>query len=745
MSSPPAPPAAVAPPAPPAFRPLPGDVWGGLAAMLVALPSSVAFGVLVYSEMGPAHAGEGALAGILGAAALGIVAPLVGRNGGFITAPCAPAAAVLSAMVAGFVAGGGVEPPRIVALLALTALLAALLQIGFGALRAGRLIKFIPYQVVSGYLSGVALVIATGQLPKFLGLPKDVALLHGLADPSQLNRTSIAVGLAAIAAMIVAPRLTRRVPPAIAGVAAGVAAYFLLAQFDARLLALHGNALVIGPIEAEGSLLDAAAARAASLVRLRFDDVALVFGSALTLAVLLSIDTLKTGVVLDAVTHRRSNSNRELFAQGAANLAALFAGGMPGSGTMGATLVNVSSGGRTPWSGALEGAFSLAAFLLLGAVIAWVPVGALAGLLLMVAWNMFDRGMFRLAARRATRIDFLIIATVAIVAQFGLILASMVGVGLAILLFIRDQILASVIAGVVHLDRTHSKRKRLLAERELLAEHGRKAAVVQLQGNLFFGTTDQLFSELEPELGTLRYLLIDLRRVHSMDYTAGHLLEQMRARLQEGGGELLFSGMPSHLPTRQDIEHYMAELGLVQKDGIRVFDTRDGAIEWMEDRLLEAAGWTPPAEEKVLELGAIELFSDLDAASLGDLATAVQAKAVAPGERICAAGDAGDELYLIRRGRVRVLLPLEGGKYHHLVTLCQGDYFGEMAFIDRETRSADAVAVTETDLFTLSRGRFDALARSNPDLAGRVFEALAYAVSRRLRSADAELQALEAR
>ena len=374
-----------------------------------------------------------------------------------------------------------------------------------------------------------------------------------------------------------------------------------------------------------------------------------------------------------------------------------------------------------------------------------MPIGALAGLLLMVAWRMFDRGIFRLAARRGTRVDFLVIAIVVVVAQFGLILASAVGVGLSILLFIRDQIRGSVIAGVVHLDGTHSKRKRLLAETEILAAHGKLAAVVQLQGNLFFGTTDQLFSELEHDLGTLRYLLIDLRRVHSMDYTAGHLLEQMRARLRERDGELLFSGMPSHLPSRQDIQGYMAELGLVQRDGIRVFETRDGAIEWMEDRILEAEGWVPPSEEQVLELRAIELFNDLDPASIGDLATVVQPLAVPAGGRICSSGDTGDELFLIRRGRVQVLLPLEGGKHHHLATLCQGDYFGEMAFLDREPRSADVVAATPAELYILSRERFDALARHNPALGARVFEELAYAISKRLRSADIELQALEAR
>jgi SulP family sulfate permease len=722
-----------------------GEFWGGLAAMLVALPSAIAFGVLVYSPLGPAHSGDGALAGVVGAAVLGIVAPLLGRNGGFITAPCAPAAAVLSAMMAGFVAEGSLPLERLPGLLALTALIAALLQVGLGLLRAGKLIKFIPYQVVTGYLSGVALVIAVGQLPRLLGLPKDLPLAQGLLQPSAWSWTGIVVGLATIAAMAVSPRLTKKVPAAIIGVAAGIAAYGALALFQPGLRELAGNNLVIGAFDTSGSLLEAGAARAASLLSVRAADLALIFGPAVTLAVLLSIDTLKTGVVLDALTRRRHDSNRELLAQGGANFASFLAGGMPGAGTMGATLVNVNSGGRTPWSGVLEGLLALVAFLALGAAIAWVPIAALAGLLIMIAWQMFDRGMFRLALRRGTRVDFLIIAVVVVVAQFGLILASMVGVGLAILLFIRDQILSSVISGVSHLDQVRSKRKRLLAEQALLARHGGMAAVAQLRGNLFFGTTDQLFGELEGELGRLRYLLLDLRRVHSMDYTAVHLLEQMRARLRERGGELLFSGMPSNLPSRPDIERYLAELGLAGRGGIPVFDTRDGAIEWMEDRILESAGWTPPAAEQVLELSRIELFADLDPGSLGDLASAVEARSVPAGGRLFSRGDEGDELYLIRRGRVRVLLPLEGGKHHHLVTLCQGDYFGEMAFIDREPRSADVIAATDTEVYALSRGRFDALARRNPALGERVFEALAHAVSRRLRSADAELQALEAR
>ena len=723
-----------------------GDLWGGLAAMLVALPSSIAFGVLVYSAISPDQAGAGALAGILGAATLGIVAPLVGRNGGFITAPCAPAAAILSALAAELVKRGGIAPDRIVALLGLTALLASLFQLVFGFARVGRLIKFIPYQVVSGYLSGVAVIIALGQLPKLLGLPKQVHLIEGFESPGLWNWTGISVGLVTIAAMLLAPRLTTRIPAAIIGLVAGVAAYFSLAFFDGTLLSLAGNRLVIGPIVTSGSFLGAVGTRASSVLHISRADIALVLSSALTLAVLLSIDTLKTGVVLDALVRRRHNSNRELIGQGTANLASFFVGGMAGAGTMGATLVNVTSGGRGTLSGIAEGVFVLLSFLVLGGLIAWVPIGALAGILLVVAWRMFDRSVFRLAMRRSTRIDFAVIITVVAVAQIDLIAASATGIFLAILLFIRDQAGSTVIVNKRDLRAVRAKRRRLLAESEILDENGEEAIVVQLHGNLFFGTTDKLFSEIEPDLSKRRFVLFDMRRVTSMDFTAAHLFEQMKARLTDAGGELLFSSMPSGLATSSDIEGYMAQLGLVRGgDGIRVFESRDSAIEWIEDRVLEAHGWTPEEEGAALALGDIEIFAELDAETITELSGAVSELRVPAGGTICSRGDSGDELFLVRSGRVSALLPLETGKRHHVATFCPGDFFGEMAFIDNQPRSANVEAVTPTELFLLSRARFDGLVARDPALGGIIFERLAVAISKRLRTADTELRVLEER
>lgn len=727
-----------------------GDLWGGLAAMLVALPSSIAFGIQVYTILGPECAGQGAMAGLAGAAALGIVAPLCGRNGALISAPCAPSAAVLSAMIVGLLAEGSgkrLDPGAIMSLVALTALLSAALQVFYGAIGGGKLIKFIPYPVVSGYLSSVGALIALGQLPKLFGLPKGTHLLRGLTSPELWKWQGLVVGIVTIVVMATAPSITKKVPAAILGLFGGIASYFALSAFCPALLTLQANPLVIGPIQASGSFLGAVTGRARSLLELEPATLGLVLVPAVTLSALLSIDTLKTCVGLDALTRGRHNSNRELIGQGIGNLASFLAGGMPGAGAMGPTLVNVSSGGRTPRSGVMEGCFVILSLLFLSKLIAWIPIGALAGILLVIAWRMFDRHMFRLLRYPAGRLDFSVIAGVIMAAlSIDLIAASGVGVGLAILLFIRDQIRGSVIRGKRYLNQVSSKNRRQAAEREILEKCGDQAVFCELQGNLFFGTTDQLFTQLEPDLRARRYLLLDMRRVQSIDFTAAHLFEQMHAQLAERGGKLLFSGMPSGVIEGRDFERYLAQMGLIREDdGVMICETRDSALEWMEERLLESAGVTRGGEERLLELKDFRLFSQFSEQYLAGLAACVREMSLQPGEKAFSQGDQGDELFLVARGSVRVMLPLEGGKRHHIATIGQGGFFGELAFLDLGVRSADVEAKVPTDLYILSRSRFNEQIRSDAAIGAHVFARLALAIAERLRHTDAELQVLEER
>src|SRR3954447_25812879 len=177
-----------------------GEWWGALASMLVALPSSIAFGVVIFTAASPQLAGSGALAGVVGAAALGIIAPFVGRNGGFITSPCAPAAAVMGGVAAQLALESKFSSQHILVLLALTALASAILQIAYRGLRFGRLIKYIPYQVVTGYSCGVAVIIAAAQIPRLLGVA-DRRLSDALVSPDKWKWPGIAVGAVTIIAM----------------------------------------------------------------------------------------------------------------------------------------------------------------------------------------------------------------------------------------------------------------------------------------------------------------------------------------------------------------------------------------------------------------------------------------------------------------------------------------------------------------------------------------------------------------
>ena len=721
-----------------------GDFWGGLAAMLVALPSAIAFGVTIYSPLGASHAAQGALAGTLGATALGLIAPALGGTQRLITAPCAPAAAVLAAFALEFLREGG-DVATAVLMLSLLGFAAGLLQVLFGTVRLGKLIEYMPYPVVSGYLSGVGLYIIAGQVPKLLGVPKGMHFWESLGAHRDWQWQGIVVGIATAAAMLLAPRVTKRVPAAILGLLAGVAAYFGLGVFDASLLTLDGNALVVGALGgSDGGFADAFATRWHAMGDVGLEQVRAIAMPALTLAVLLSIDTLKTCVVLDALTRSRHDSNRELIGQGLGNVASAVIGGIPGAGTMGATLVNISSGARNRLSGVVEGVLALAAFLVLGTLISWVPVAALAAILIVIGVRMIDRHSFNFLRQRSTMLDFAVIAAVIVTAlTVSLIAASGVGIVLAIMLFVREQIGGAIVRRKSYGHENFSKRVRTHEEMEILTERGSRAVIVELQGSIFFGTVNQLYKALEPELKNRDFVILDMRRVQTVDVTAAHMLDQIKDMLAERQGYLIFSQLPQNLPSGRDMQQYFDQVGLVRPESpVRVFGELDEALEWVEDRILEDA-YCELNEQQALDLHELELFSGRKPETLAALDAVMEKRSYAAGATIFRRGDTGDELFLIRRGAVRIMLPLTSTQSHHLGTFGRGAFFGEMTFLDGDPRSADAVAFTDAELYVLSRKAFDGFADEHKKLALGLMEGLASVLASRLRYTNAELRMLE--
>ncbi|HZX32962.1 MAG TPA: SulP family inorganic anion transporter, partial [Rhodocyclaceae bacterium] len=652
-------------------------------------------------------------------------------------------AAVLAAFALEFTQHGG-DLAAAILLLSLLGLTAGLLQIAFGTARLGRLIVYMPYPVVSGYLSGVGLYIIAGQVPKFLGVPKDVHFWHSLAEPMLWQWQGMAVGAVTVAVMLAAPSFTKLVPAAILGLLAGVGTYFALGIADPRLLELAGNALVVGPLGGGGSVAEAITGRWQAMGGIGFEQIRQIAVPALTLSVLLSIDTLKTCVVLDALTRSRHDSNRELIGQGLGNVASAVIGGIPGAGTMGATLVNISSGAQNRLSGVVEGVMALIAFLVLGSLISWVPVAALAGILIVIGVRMIDRHSFAFLKQRSTILDFAVIAAVIVTAlTVSLIAASGIGILLAVVLFIREQIGGAIVRRKAYGNQVFSKRVRTRDEMKILAQRGNRAVIAELQGSIFFGTANQLYVTLEPDLKTRDYVILDMRRVQTVDVTAAHMLDLIKDMLAERHGLLIFSQLPTNLPSGRDMQEYFDQVGLVRPENpVRVFAELDDALEWVEDRIIEEAA-LEAGKERPLEVHEFELFKNRKAETLTALAQGMEKRAYRAGEKIFSRGDTGDELLFIRSGSVRIMLPISDKLSHHLTTFGRGAFFGEMAFLDGDERSADAVAFTDTELFVLSRKSFDGLAEEHKKLAASLMEGLASALSSRLRYTNAELRALE--
>ncbi len=722
-----------------------GDFWGGGAAMLVALPAAVAYGVTAYAALGPQYTAFGALAGLFGAIALGLLAPTFGGTDRLISAPCAPAAAVLAAFAFEFV-HQGVAPPVVVLLMTVLGILSGAIQLLIGFLGVGRLIKYIPYPVVSGYLSGVGLVIIGSQLPKLMGVPDGVAWFSALLSPALWDWRALAVGGATAGVMLLAPRLTRAVPGTVLGLLAGALTYGGLAVGDPSLRTLEGNGLVIGELGASGAgYLELIAQRWREIGELRLVQVGNLVGSALTLAALLSIDTLKTSVVLDQMTRTRHDPDRELAAQGFANVVAATVGGMPGAGTMGASLVNLSSGAQTRISGIVEGALTLVAGLLLGAFVARIPVAALGGVLIVVALRMIDTDPLRFLESRSTVLDFSVVLVVIGVALFvGLIAASAAGVVLSVVLFLREQVGGNVVRRKSLVSRRSSTWYRPEDELRILEARGDAAVIYELQGSLFFGTARQLYLTLEPDLLRVDFLILDFKRVQSLDVTAAHMLKQVRDVLAEREAPLLLSSVRETLPNGRNLREFLELSGVIDESGtVLVMPSLESAIEWVEERLLGEVS-RDDTQLPPLELHEIELFKGSRDDTMADLRACLEERIYLAGETIYRRGDSDANLYLLRGGEVKIMGYVGNStRQYHIATFGRGEFFGGLAFLDHRPRGNDAVAARDCALYVLSLEKFNFLAEEHKRIAFMIVSKLARTLAIRLRHTDEELTLLQ--
>ncbi|WP_411823427.1 SulP family inorganic anion transporter [Leptospira sp. 'Mane'] len=727
------------------FSKLYSDLFAGSTATFVALPAAIAFGINVYSPLGQSFAGQAALSGVIGTIIISLITPLLGGTPRLVSAPCAPAAAVLSVFVLDQMRKGQIGPVYIPLLVAITILFAGGLQILLGFLGGGKLIKYIPYPVVTGYLSGLGILIIFSQLPRFLGM-SSVGNLLGDIDSLQANPIPPIIGITTILGMVFLPKLIKRIPPSVMALVTGVLIYWVLSFFYQDLRIFTNNRYIVGAIIPEGeNLFSNSLKNFSHLNELGVVHLKSVLLPGFTLALLLSIDSLKTCLIIDVYSKNRHDSNRELVGQGWGNCASSLFGGIAGAGTLAPTIVNIASGAKSKWSGFFVGLFSLITIFFFAGILKWIPVSALAAVLIVVGFRMIDWKSVGLLKNKSTVFDFFVILCVVVAAiSTSLILAAGVGIGLAILLFLREQIRSTVIRRHFLGNQKFSKKRRLPSELEELEKWGSRNSIFELQGQLFFGTTDQLFHHLEPYLQTSKNIILDFRRVIHIDFSAVNLLKQIHSRLQYKGGTLILTCLPGTLTTGQEIRNYLNSLGLTDSTpNLKFFDELDDALEFIEEEIIAESNLDSSKGNVLLHLDQFEFFEPFPKDLVLAFEKFTRSIQCLPGESVFHKGDINDEMFFIRKGEIRIDLPLDGNRMHHLATFAKGDFFGDMAFLDKEPRSANAIAVDECLLYGVSRAEFDLYVKEVPEFGNLFFESLAYTLSKRLRLNHLELTALQ--
>ncbi|WP_027878868.1 SulP family inorganic anion transporter [Mesoflavibacter zeaxanthinifaciens] len=504
------------------FKNLKGDLTGGLVAGVVALPLALAFGV---------QSGLGAIAGLYGAIAVGIFAAIFGGTATQASGPTGPMTVVSAALVAASIEiTGSLEAAM--PIIILTFLLGGIFQIVFGFLNIAGYVKYFPYPVVSGFMSGVGLIIIILQLFPFVGLSSAKSTWLVMQDLPRLfsdfNWQALVLGVITIIVYFVFPYITKAIPSALVALIFSSVLSFLL-KWDVP---------IIGEIPSGLPSL-----QVSGLFSIDASAYALVLEYALVLAVLGSIDSLLTSVIADNMTKTKHNSNRELIGQGIGNSIAAIFGGIPGAGATKGTVININSGGRTRLSGATHGLFLLAVLLGLGKLAAFIPLSVLAGLLIPIAFKIIDvKGLKHLLV--VPRADAVVLIIVLLITTFGsLIQAVGIGLLLASLLFMKRAsdigekgLEVGTLAGF-------DGEKPWQDEKEFYEEHKDKVYIKHLYGPLFFGFTSHFQDEIANIPKQVKALIIRLDRVPYIDQSGLYALENAVLDLEQRGIQVLLTAV----------------------------------------------------------------------------------------------------------------------------------------------------------------------------------------------------------
>ncbi len=537
------------------FKNLKGDLSGGLVAGIIALPLALAFGV---------QSGLGAAAGLYGAIAVGIFAAMFGGTPTQASGPTGPMTVVSASIVLFAIEqAGSIEKGLGIVLMCFLA--GGVLQIALGLLGIGKYIRYFPYPVVSGFMSGVGLIIVFLQLWPLMGSksPKStIEVFTRISEPlAAINWAAVGLGILTLVVNYTFPLLTKKVPSVLVAllVGTGVAIAFGL------------DVPIIGDIPSGFPPLQIGA-----LLSVSPEHYVFIIQSGVTLALLGSIDSLLTSVIADNVTKDRHDSKRELIGQGIGNVIAALFGGIPGAGATKGTVVAIKTGARTRLSGITHGVFQLVALLGLGMLVSHIPLCVLAGLLISVGVAIIDyKGIKHLLD--VPRADAVVMIVVLVWTVFGnLIHAVAAGVVLASVLFMKQ---AGDLAESETTVSAFDPEPVWDDETGAAKETAKNVFIKHLYGPLFFGFSSGLRALADSLPKDIETLVVRMERVPYIDQTGLYTLEDIILSLTQEGKLVVLTGLQSQpadmLRTIELIPN------LISED--QVFETLDECLQWINE------------------------------------------------------------------------------------------------------------------------------------------------------------------
>lgn len=489
---------------------LKGDIFGGVTAGIVALPLALAFGV---------QSGLGAAAGLYGAIGLGIFAALFGGTNTQISGPTGPMTVVSATTIALLIAQKGSIESALPAIL-LCFVLTGAFMILMGILKLGQYIKYIPYPVVSGFMTGIGVIIIMLQLFPMLGYesPKTIPqILVNIGDPLRdIHYPSLGLTVLTMIIVYLFPKVSKTIPSTLAA----------LISVTVLAWGLSMDVAIIGAIPS-------------GLPNLHFDlftaisDFNLILMPAVTLAALGAIDSLLTSVVADNVTKTSHESNKELVGQGIGNMVAGMIGGIPGAGATMRTLVNINSGGTTKMSGVIHGVFLLLVLLGLSSMAALIPIPVLSGILLTVGISIVDKkGLSHIG--KITKTDAIVLIIVLILTVFvDLLQAVAAGMIISSIIFIKQMGDITQKASTTTSIESDEEAEYLHDRYHIDISIRPFVSIKTINGPLFFGNSEY-FMQLSKKIpDAIKLLIIDMRHVPYIDQSGLYSLESIILSLEQ--------------------------------------------------------------------------------------------------------------------------------------------------------------------------------------------------------------------